>query len=195
MSGGSAPTIRAFLAVPLSVPLRDALAALQRELAPALRGVRWTPPASIHLTLQFFAGLPIEVLDKLRTSVLSVTIGSKPFGVDVRGLGVFPAPQRPRVLWAGLDAGPGLAQFYRDCAEGLAAIGLPVESRPFRPHLTIGRFREGPAPGLEALLDRESARPIGTLPVERLVLYRSELGPAGATHTELFAVPLSSGDD
>lgn len=195
MSGGSAPTLRAFLAVPLSLTLRDALAALQRELAPALRGVRWTPPASIHLTLQFFAGLPTEVLDKLRTSVLSITARSKPFAIDVRGLGVFPAPQRPRVLWAGLDAGPGLAQLYRDCTEGLAALGLPVEPRPFRPHLTIGRFRDVAAPGLEALLVREAGRAVGTLAVERLVLYRSELDCGGAKHTELFAVPLSGGDD
>lgn len=195
MSGGSAPTIRAFLAVPLSAPLRQALAALQEELAPALRGVRWTPPASIHLTLQFFADLPTEVLDKLRTSVLSITAGSKPFAIDVRGLGVFPDLQRPRVLWAGLEAGPGLAQLCRDCAEGLAAVGLSVESRPFRPHLTIGRFRDGSAPGLEALLVREAGRAVGTLAVERLVLYRSELRPGGARHSELFTVPLTGGDD
>ena len=78
------------------------------------------------------------------------------------GAGRFGPLRRPQVLWAGLDGDVqplvGLAVRLASAARGL---DLPVEDRPFRPHLTLGRW--------------PARRPAdGTLP-ERLAGYR---GPA-----------------
>ena len=78
------------------------------------------------------------------------------------GAGRFGSSRRPQVFWAGLDGDVqplvGLANRLADAARRL---DLPVEDRPFHPHLTIGRW--------------PPRRPAdGTLP-QRLAGYR---GPA-----------------
>jgi 2'-5' RNA ligase len=94
------------------------------------------------------------------------------------GAGRFGSRRRPQVAWVGLagDVAP-----LTDLARRLAAVArrlrLEVEERPFRPHLTIGRWRPGrPADG--ALLDRLAGYEGPAWPVREVLLLESHLGPA-----------------
>jgi 2'-5' RNA ligase len=185
-----AATVRAFLAVPLPAPLRRKIAAVQAELSAPLRAIRWTAPETIHLTLRFFGDTGSDDLEKIRTSMLSVTLRERPCQVALQGLGAFPGRHRPRVVWIGLAPTEPLLALHQDCEAALARNGFPRESRPFVPHLTIGRFRER-GPDLGDLLAARENLIFGRLPVETLVLYESRLRPEGARHTPLFTVPLS----
>ena len=55
----------------------------------------------------------------------------------------FPAQRRPRMLWVGLDAPPALELLQDRLERRAEAIGFPPEGTPFRPHVTLGRVREG----------------------------------------------------
>jgi 2'-5' RNA ligase len=186
-------TVRAFLAVPLPPALQQAIAALQAELSVALPGIRWTRPDTVHLTLQFFGDTGADDLEKIRASMLSVKLREQAFLVEVLGLGAFPGPRRPRVVWLGLTPTEPLRILQQACQEELGRNGIPAESRPFAPHLTIGRFRER-APELGPLLAAQAGRTLGRLPIEQLVLFESRLLPGGARHMPLFTVPLERGD-
>jgi 2'-5' RNA ligase len=186
--------VRAFLAVPLPPPLQHAIALLQSELAAAVPGVRWTRPETIHLTLRFFGDTDVDDLEKVRASMLSVTLRAQPFEVDLLGLGAFPDRRRPRVVWIGLTPAEPLQILYRVCQAELGRVGIAAEPRAFMPHLTIGRFRERGS-DLTALLTNEAQRQVGRLPVTQLVLYESRLQPGGARHIPLFTVPLDGRDD
>ena len=186
--------VRAFLAVPLPPLLQRQLAALQQELAGTLPGLRWVRPESAHLTLRFFAAASVDDLEKIRTSMLSVALRAAPFQVDLLGLGAFPDQRRPRVVWIGLTPAEAVQALYRDCQDALQRQGIPREPRDFRPHLTIGRFREH-GPVLSALLARQDGRLLGQLPVTRLVLYESRLRPEGPRHIPLFTAPLQERGD
>jgi 2'-5' RNA ligase len=188
------PTVRAFLAVPLPPPLQEQLARLRRDLAGPLQGLRWSNPATVHLTLRFFGDTPVDDLEKICASMLSVALRERPFHVDLQGLGAFPSPSRPRVVWIGLTPAAPLQALYRDCARELASQGFPGEARAFSPHLTIGRYREH-GPDLTTLLAGQIGRFVGQLPVNRLALYESRLRPEGAQHIPLFTVPLQERDD
>ena len=188
------PTVRAFLAVPLPAPLQEELTRLRRELSGPLQGLRWSNPATVHLTLRFFGDTPVDDLEKIRASMLSVALREQPFHVDLQGLGAFPSPRRPRVVWIGLTPPAALQALYRTCAEELHREGFPGEARDFAPHLTIGRYREH-GPDLTTVLAQQGQRTIGRLPVTRLVLYESQLRPDGARHLALFTVPLRERDD
>jgi 2'-5' RNA ligase len=87
-----------------------------------------------------------------------------------------------------------LHRLYQACQAELGRVGIAAESRAFKPHLTIGRFRER-GPDLTALLARQAQRQVGQLPVTQLVLYESRLQPGGARHIPLFTVPLDQRDD
>lgn len=109
------------------------------------------------------------------------------FRVRLGGLGAFPKPSRATVLWVDFAQG-------EDRLEGLAArveqaveiAGLPAEDRPFRAHLTLSRIR--PHQDVRRLLEEVAPLGIGWI-VDRVVLYRSHLGPGGPRYEEMAVFP------
>lgn len=92
------------------------------------------------------------------------------------GAGRFGSLRRPQVFWTGLD---GDVAPLVDLAERLAhearVLGLPVEDRPFHPHLTLGRWPpRRPADG--ALTERLCGYRGPTWPVHEVRLVESHLG-------------------
>ncbi|GAA3727698.1 2'-5' RNA ligase [Spinactinospora alkalitolerans] len=108
-----------------------------------VRGVRWTPRADWHLTLVFLGEVPDERVPALRERFTAETAGHPAMTLALRGAGTFPDDAaRARVLWAGVEGDVAaltrLAEGLRDAA---ADLGVPVEHRPYVPHLTLVRTR------------------------------------------------------
>jgi len=182
-------TVRAFIAVPLTEEVKRSLAQLQDELRRRLgRAARWSRPESMHLTLRFLGDITEDSLDKIGKSVLSVSDSTPAFALRLQGLGVFPAPARPRVLWCGFSAAEQLVQLESRLADELAALGFPGEERPFAPHLTLARFI-GPV-NLQGVLQHFADFDGGALTVQELVLYESRLLSGGAQHLPRLVAPL-----
>jgi 2'-5' RNA ligase len=95
----------------------------------------------------------------------------------VAGAGRFGSRRRPQVAWAGVagDVAP-LGELAAGLARVARAQRLEVDERPFRPHLTLGRWRPGrPADG--DLVDRLSGYTGPVWPVREVRLVESRLGP------------------
>ncbi len=180
-------SVRAFLGVPLTAELQETIHSLQNTLKARIRDIRWSRPENLHLTLHFFGETEQENLEKIRVSMLSVKRCHRPFQVDVIGLGAFPSLRRPRVIWLGLNPQDQLEQLHSDCQRVVREAGLVTDSRPYSPHLTIGRARQR-ANELTALGAKLEDKLIGHLPVDGLVLYESRLRPGGAEHIPLFTI-------
>lgn len=201
--------IRAFLAVELPVEIRQALALVQtdvknrisRELSPRMR-LQWVRPDSVHLTLKFLGDIPEEQVDDFKAAVQGAVRSLTPFPVGVAGLGVFPDLRAPRVLWIGLSSGPvgkgqatALSHLAATIEQSVEGLGYPPESRPFNPHLTLARIKEGSREvgrvlARIGLLEREV--PLGQLEVSKVALMRSELKPSGSVYTKLWEIPLGA---
>ena len=163
------------------VPPAPALADLERAVAPlrdADGAPRWTPPARWHLTLLFLGGVPAASGAAL-TAALGAAVAPTPaMTLRLAGGGRFGSRRRPQVAWAGVegDVEPLVALAGR-LAQAARALRLPVEDRPFRPHLTLGRWRpRQPADG--DLLDRLAGYRGPSWPVTGVELVESRLGPA-----------------
>ena len=102
----------------------------------------------------------------------------------VTGLGLFPERGAPRVLWLGVSLSEPALALQRACEAAAVSVGFPPEERPFRPHLTLGRWKD------RARRPELPAVDLGPLPVEEIVLYGSDLAPGGAVHTPLARFPL-----
>ena len=80
----------------------------------------------------------------------------RPLALQIGGFGVFPDYHRPRVLWAGVTADPGLELLQHEVEQAFAPLGFPTEARAFRPHVTLARAGRDARPrdfaGLEELL-------------------------------------------
>jgi 2'-5' RNA ligase len=99
------------------------------------------------------------------------------------GGGRFGSQRRPQVAWAGLDGDVGpLVDLARRLAAVASSLRLAVEDRPFRPHLTLGRWRPGrPADG--SVVDRLAGYRGPSWPVTEVRLLDSHLGPAPTYET------------
>jgi 2'-5' RNA ligase len=173
--------------------LRDLLHRLLR--ATPADAVRWTPPDQWHLTLHFLGDVPADRIANLERSLHTSLAGARAFPLRLEGLGAFPSPRAPRVLWVGLGGDlPGLLDVRQRVIQACAGCGEPPDPRPFHPHLTFGRVRRPDPQGLRAWHEaRGDANPLPPCewPVNRVTLYRSQLRPASAVHTELAAFPLA----
>ncbi|MDH3961339.1 MAG: RNA 2',3'-cyclic phosphodiesterase, partial [Desulfuromonadales bacterium] len=180
-------SVRAFLAIPLPWQLQESIRVIQTELQASIAAARWTRPENLHLTLHFFAKIEQETLEKLKVSVLSVMGCQRSFQVEVNGLGAFPNLHRPRVIWLGLEPRGQLEQLHRATERCLRQAGLTTDSRPYSPHLTIGRLRGGKLDLTKRFISMQE-KTIEPLNVDRLILYESRLRPEGAQHIPLLTV-------
>lgn len=189
--------IRAFIAIALSPRIQKELIGVVSNLKEDLRGVpiRWVPIENIHLTLKFLGDVPSVQLEAIKQSLATEAIRHSPFEINVGELGVFPSLRRPRVLWIGVQAGHELKQLQRGVEQGMVVLGYPAEERSFTPHLTLGRLSQGISEteiGRISKIIENSKCYLGTMLVEAIHLYRSDLLPGGAVYTRLFTASLKT---
>lgn len=188
--------LRAFIAVDISPEIRVRIAQVVASLKHAIdvQAVRWVSPENIHLTLKFLGDVSPTNLDLLKQVVLQEAASQPPFELVVRDLGCFPNPRRPRVIWAGLEAPPVLEKLQRTIDQSTAKLGYASETRPFSPHLTLGRVNQHASPEalltIRAALERSQTQQFGTVHITDVILFHSDLRPTGAQYTPLCHAPL-----
>ena len=175
----AAADVRAFIALDLDARLREAIGELQARVRPRLGGIRLLRPEGIHLTLRFLGDTSPAQVETLRPLLAAAAAACPPVEARVAGLGMFPERGSPRVLWLRLDVPPAVYELQRACERAAREAGFEREERPFRAHLTLGRWRDrAPRP------DLPPADP-GTTRLDTLVFFRSDLRPDGAVYTPL----------
>jgi 2'-5' RNA ligase len=160
--------------------------------------VRWVRPDGIHLTLKFLGDVDRGRIDEVMAAIRSAATGRAPFRVAVGGVGCFPGPRRPRVVWVGVEDRSGvLTAIQADLEASLGRLGFPSEDRSFNAHLTLGRVRREVRPDegarVGSLLVGSPKVSMGEVQVREITLFRSDLRPSGAVYTSLGAVPLGAG--
>ncbi|MCC6748620.1 MAG: RNA 2',3'-cyclic phosphodiesterase [Deltaproteobacteria bacterium] len=183
--------VRAFVAVNLPAEAVTRVAELQRQLKPKAAGLGlrlgWISPANLHVTLKFLGEIPREVVPAISAALERCVAGIEPLPVTVQGVGAFPSPARPRVIWVGVQSpGGALEKLAARVEHALGELGFSPEARPFHAHLTIGRVREG---GGDLTAGAPEA-PVDQCALSELVLYQSVLSSRDAEYTPLFRLPL-----
>ena len=180
---------RTFIAIPIPEPIGLKIGRKQAELTPELPGYRWTVSSPFHLTLAFLGDVKNRDLHEL---CRAVTTAAEPFGrIELRleGLGAFPSPQKPRVVWAGVTA-PDLNPLF-DLRKAIVQAATQAGYRPddprFHPHITLGRIKSdrGPACDLTEIIAREQTWSAGSFTAVEVVTYASTLDPKGPSYAPL----------
>ena len=135
--------MRLFVAVPLPPPALETAAGLLRAVRPLEWPVRWVRDDGLHLTLKFFGEVTSDRVEAIEEMVQFATAGMAPMELSLSGAGAFPSARRPRVLRLEISAGPDLELLQDRLERGGEQIGFAPEGRPFRPHITLGRVKEG----------------------------------------------------
>lgn len=176
--------MRLFIAIDIPEDLKKSFAQLRTDIP----GARWVPPEQIHLTLAFLGDVEEAVGETLRGELARIRVPS--FTLRPAGNGCFPGVRRPRVLWVGLRPEPRLLGLAAAVHHAVLACGLPLEERPFAPHITLARLKLPAAPEVAAFLERGGERRFPPFPVREFTLFQSRLQASGAQHVPLHTFPL-----
>ena len=184
--------LRIFVAIPLPESLLERLGDVQYRLQGRVphRSVRWVRAEGVHLTLKFLGDTPKDRIPTVQEALRVVARNAPSCTLTAEGLGCFPSPRRPRVLWVGVNEPTGrLKALYRAVEEAMTSLGYKPERHGFTPHLTLGRVRRGSSRKDE----KEIAEAVTGTRVDQLAMFtadrfeliRSELKPSGAEYTTL----------
>lgn len=191
--------IRAFIAIELPETIRQQLDAIEGQIQAkagdsARRAVRWVPAGNMHLTLKFLGEVSTNNVNVLAGMLQREAARHHAFEFTIGGLGAFPNPRRPRVIWVGAEIPANLASLQRNVEAETRALGYPAEERDFSPHLTLGRISQNARPEevnqVARALGEVKVGELGKVQVESVQLFRSDLHPNGAIYTSLFQFPL-----
>ena len=142
---------------------------------------------NLHLTLLFLGHQPTSQIPLLSQQASQVVeaLALPPFAIRLDRLGLFP---KARVAWMAPSQPPEpLLRLEAELRAALAAVGIGVEDRPYRPHVTLLRKATRLLAG--------TVTPI-TLQATALHLYESRSTPDGVRYIQLaswdFAPPVFS---
>ena len=188
--------IRSFIAIELPPDVKKALTRVQDRLKAAdEKNVKWVEPENLHLTIQFLGNIETAAIGNITAAIEKAASGTRHFQLEVGGLGAFPNLHRVQTIWTGLAGDiDKLARLQKDIGANLTPLGFPPETRPFAPHLTLGRARDFIRPEERASLGRLiESMPFNAkfkVDVTAVNLMKSQLTRQGPIYSKLATVTL-----
>ncbi|NLV74559.1 MAG: RNA 2',3'-cyclic phosphodiesterase [Chloroflexi bacterium] len=194
--------VRVFVAAQLPDGILQEVGKLQTAMQkiPGNRSVRWVNSSGIHITFKFIGDTDADELPALARAIDSAALRISPIFTATGSLGCFPNQTRPRVIWLGLqDEQHGLRRAFQVLDDEMANAGIARDTRPFQPHLTLGRVRNGAMSAEVEALGRSIASwpalPPQPFEINEVALISSTLKPSGAEYTVLHHVRLAARPD
>lgn len=137
----------------------------------------------LHFTLQFLGEISEEFARKVIESLQTIKFSE--FTINLKGVGTFPKPKFPRVVWIGTDVkgGENLIKLAKKVESVLKPLGL-VSDKPFKPHITIFRIKKKIG-DITKELNKERLTEFGIQEVSSIKLKKSELTSSGPIYSDL----------
>lgn len=177
---------RTFIGLDVGNDIRNRVTDLQAALAADGADVKWVEPENLHVTLLFLGELDDRDLLTVCRTLSSAARREPPFPLRVSGVGAFPTPRRPKVIWAGItDGADSLVRLHTAIETPLLDIGAyRREERAFTPHLTLGRVKgEENSNLIAAELPKRLSWDGGQTMIDELLVFTSELRRNGPEYT------------
>jgi len=140
---------------------------------------------NMHFTVQFLGEISEEMVRKISDVLASLEFS--PFSISFVGIGVFPKPSFPRIVWVGTDEGINeLGKLAETIRSKLSHLGFNPDKK-FKPHVTIFRVKNK-IEGISNKLEKFSSYPFGKQVISEIKFKKSELTPNGPVYTDLLVV-------
>ena len=174
----SATSMRLFAAVvpPESVARHlEAVVAPLRERTPNLR---WGNESAWHLTCAFFGEVAETRVVELQRRLGRAAARHDSMSLRFRGAGAFARPARASVLYVDVETElPPISALAASCSAAGRRIGLDVDDRPYRPHLTVARAKGREPVDMRPVVDELAGYEGPRWTASEISLVRSHLGP------------------
>jgi len=177
--------MRLFIAINFNEQIKNFIYdVIQKFKTYTLKG-NFTLKDNLHLTLVFLGEIPYEKVEFIQDAMDSVNMDK--FKLLIKGIGSFKR-NGGDIFWIGVERNKNIFELYNNLYEELTKRGFAIESREFKPHLTIGR-----EVALKDGFDKDAfADTIGQISVnvDKISLMKSERINGKLVYTEIYAKPL-----
>ncbi len=148
--------MRLFVGINLPKQLKQTLVGFQFELQQLGVKASWKSPENFHLTLDFLGELSPSNVPVIVEALVRGAEESKPFNLNVGGLGAFPSLARPRVLWTGMSGSiTELNILQSNIHQELLKSGFTLENRDFKSHITMASRPELPEIDFSSVMEKQ----------------------------------------
>lgn len=184
-------TIRAFLAVPIDIAVVEQIYKASETLkSTVFQEARWVKPEHLHITLKFFAELPLVHIPSVKDIMQLCAENMRAYVLHPTELNAFPNKKFPKVIWLGVKSDTDdhkklSSLIQKKCSH----LGYLPENKKDIPHITLARIRN-PRPGkwperdlVVKLFDK-----IPSFSVNSLKLIQSTLSSQGVQYNQLHEV-------
>jgi len=175
--------MRIFVAIEINDKnVLDSISKIQSELKINAKPVKIQ---NLHFTVQFLGEVSEQMVEKISRELCDLEF--TPFSISFSGVGVFPKPNNPRVVWVGTNDGINeLEELVSNIQKKLLSFGFSPDKK-FKPHVTIFRIKNK-IEGISSKLEKFSSYYFGKQTVSEIKLKKSELTPNGPVYTDLLVV-------
>ena len=176
--------MRTFVAVELSnSEVLNSIKKIQTDLKIKARPVS---VKNMHFTLLFLGEITEEVSNQVQDALGSIDF--TPFDVNFVGVGAFPKPKFPRVIWVGTDdsGATQLVELAKKVEDALSPLGFHRD-KPFKAHVTIFRIKNKIHDISAELADFTSLN-VGVQKVSEIKFKKSVLTSNGPLYSDLQVV-------
>ncbi len=135
--------IRTFVAVNLSLEIKEYLASLRDNINIPETKIKWVEKNNLHLTMKFLGYVSLEQTELIKSTLKEISSQYSPFIIKLfSDMGMFPTYKMPRIIWVGIKEGISeLKGLYNYLENNLFNKGFPREDKDFSGHITIGRVK------------------------------------------------------
>ena len=188
MKAGNSGKVRAFIAYRLPLDVSAALYKKARHHVgeDLVETLRWVAPQDYHLTLRFLGSCTEDQLQQISHGLHEALQDVDGFRCMTGEVNYFPSTNHPRVMALMVHSGKVMERLYTLCDELAVSVGIPSQSRHFRPHVTLARFPSD----MQRLSMSVWRLPGFHLTVRDIALIRSDLTPEGARYSVMETFPL-----
>ena len=103
--------------------------------------IRWVTAENLHLTLSFLDNIDEDFVEPLGYELAKTMQGQSILEVEVNEIGYAPFMSKSRFVVANVQLTTELTRVQKKVEQAVRSVGIPLQKRNFKPHITIGRSR------------------------------------------------------
>ena len=143
---------------------------------------KWVPEKNLHLTYRFLGNVSDIQLSSVKKSLSEFLNKDLDVDLELKGLGVFPSLENPRVFFVKVTNQEKLHYLYTEINIRLKNIGFESEVKKFVPHITLKRIKHTDRRLLIENIKKYENKILGHQHKIRVNVIESILTPQGAVY-------------
>lgn len=182
--------MRSFVGIPCEETVHPELSDLRDSLD--FSSIKPVRTENFHLTVKFLGDITNDQLVDIDSLFQRRLPPTGPLTLTISGVGVFPNPKNPSVVWAGISTDDPLNEIYESVESVTVDLGFDTSTHEFTPHVTLGRFKEdlGDRQKLLNWMQSNGNAEFGTFTAKNLHLFESKQQKDGPIYNSLVKWPL-----